>query len=74
MKVMGIVKASNASDAGEMPSQELLATVGDYSEELGKPSMLLAGKGLHPSSKGKRMRFPARIARSSMDRSQNPRS
>ena len=49
MKVMVIVKASKASEAGEMPSQELLTAMGNYN--------LLAGDGLNPSSKGKRVRF-----------------
>ena len=57
MKVMVIVKASTASEAGEMPSQELLAAMGNYNEELVKAGILLAGEGLHPSSKGKRVRF-----------------
>lgn len=57
MKVMVIVKASKASEAGEMPSQELLMAMGNYNEELVKAGILLAGDGLHPSSKGKRVRF-----------------
>jgi hypothetical protein len=57
MKVMVIVKASKASEAGEMPSQELLTAMGNYSEELVKAGIMLAGEGLHPSSKGKRVRF-----------------
>jgi hypothetical protein len=57
MKVMVIVKASKASEAGEMPSQELLTAMGNYNEELVKAGILLAGDGLHPSSKGKRVRF-----------------
>lgn len=57
MKVMVIVKASTASEAGEMPSQQLLAEMGKYNEELVKAGVLLAGDGLHPSSKGKRVRF-----------------
>jgi hypothetical protein len=57
MKVMVIVKASDASEAGEMPSEELLAAMGNYNEELVKAGIMLAGEGLHPSAKGKRVRF-----------------
>ncbi len=57
MKVMVIVKASKASEAGEMPGNELLTAMGNYNEELVKAGVLLAGDGLHPSSKGKRVRF-----------------
>jgi hypothetical protein len=57
VKVMVIVKASTASEAGEMPSQQLLAEMGNYNEELVKAGVLLAGDGLHPSSKGRRVRF-----------------
>lgn len=57
MKVMVIVKASNASEAGEMPTAELLKEMGDYNEKLVKAGIMLAGEGLHPSSKGVRVRF-----------------
>ncbi|MDX2157354.1 MAG: YciI family protein [Hyphomicrobiaceae bacterium] len=57
MKVMVIVKASKASEAGEMPSQQLLTEMGNYNEQLVKAGILLAGEGLHPSSKGARVRF-----------------
>ena len=57
MRVMVIVKASKESEAGEMPSQELLAQMGKYNEELANAGIMLAGDGLHPSSKGKRVRF-----------------
>lgn len=57
MKVMVFVKASKASEAGEMPSQDLIAAMGNYNEELVKAGILLAGEGLHPSSKGMRVRF-----------------
>lgn len=57
MKVMVIVKASKASEAGEMPSHALLAAMGAYNEELVKAGIMLAGEGLHPSAKGKRVRF-----------------
>jgi hypothetical protein len=60
MKVMVIVKASKASEAGEMPSQQLLTEMGNYNEELVKAGVLLGGDGLHPSSKGKRVRFEGR--------------
>jgi hypothetical protein len=57
MKVMVVVKASKASEAGEMPSTELLAAMGKFNEELANAGLLLAGEGLHPSSKGARVRF-----------------
>ena len=57
MKVMVIVKATKASEAGEMPSQQLLSDMGKYNEELQKAGIMLDGAGLHPSSKGKRVRF-----------------
>lgn len=59
MKVMVIVKASKASEVGEMPSQQLLRDMGNYNEELVKAGILLAGDGLHPTSKAKRVRFSA---------------
>jgi hypothetical protein len=57
MKFMVLVKASKESEAGEMPSQELLARMGNYNEELVKAGIMLAGEGLHPSSKGVRVKF-----------------
>jgi hypothetical protein len=57
MRVMVIVKASKSSEAGVMPDERLLAEMGKYNEELSKAGILLAGEGLHPSSKGKRVRF-----------------
>ncbi|MCB1548147.1 MAG: YciI family protein [Hyphomicrobiaceae bacterium] len=57
MKVMVIVKASPASEAGEMPSTQLLADMGRYNEQLVEAGVMLAGEGLHPSSKGARVRF-----------------
>ena len=57
MRVMVMVKASRESEAGEMPSTELLTAMGDFNEELVKAGVMLAGDGLHPSSKGKRVRF-----------------
>jgi hypothetical protein len=60
MKVMVIVKASKASEAGEMPSQQLLTAMGNYNEELVKAGILLTGDGLHPTVKGKRVHFSAK--------------
>jgi hypothetical protein len=57
MKVMVIVKASKDSEAGKLPSQQLLAEMGKFNEELARAGILLAAEGLHPSSKGKRVRF-----------------
>ncbi|WP_260958688.1 YciI family protein [Pseudomonas citri] len=57
MRFMVIVKASPESEAGEMPSEELLAAMGAYNEELVKAGVMLAGEGLHPSSEGVRVRF-----------------
>ncbi len=57
MRVMVMVKATASSEAGEMPSQELLAAMGRYNEELIKAGVMLAGEGLHPSRRGKRVRF-----------------
>jgi hypothetical protein len=54
---MIIVKASKDSEAGKMPSQELLTAMGKYNEELVKAGIMLAGEGLQPSSKGARVRF-----------------
>src|SRR5918992_1772702 len=57
MRVMVIVKATKRSEAGEMPDERMLTEMGKYNEELVKAGILLAGEGLHPSSKGKRVRF-----------------
>ena len=57
MKVMVIVKATKASEAGQMPSEQLLSDMGKFNEELVKAGIMLAGEGLHPSSKGARVRF-----------------
>jgi hypothetical protein len=59
MRVMVIVKATKNSEAGVMPSEKLLAEMGKFNEELVKAGIMLAGDGLHPSSKGKRVRFSA---------------
>jgi len=60
MRVIVLVKASAESEAGQMPSEELLTQMGSYNEELVKAGIMLAGEGLHPSSKGKRVRFTAK--------------
>jgi len=57
MRFVVMVKASKESEAGVMPSTELLAEMGKFNEELVKAGVMLAGEGLHPSSKGKRVRF-----------------
>ena len=57
MRVMVIVKATKNSEAGKMPSRELLAEMGKFNEELVKAGVLLAAEGLHASSKGARVRF-----------------
>lgn len=57
MRVMVLVKANADSEAGMMPSTELLTAMGTYNDELLKAGVLLAGDGLHPSSKAKRVRF-----------------
>lgn len=57
MRVMVIVKASKASEAGEMPSEQLLTEMMNYNEQLAKAGILLAADGLQPSSKGVRIRF-----------------
>jgi hypothetical protein len=57
MRVMVMVKASKDSEAGVMPSEQLIREMGQFNEELAKAGVLLAADGLHPSSKGKRIRF-----------------
>jgi hypothetical protein len=57
MRVMVLVKANEDTEAGVMPSEQLLTEMGAYNEELVKAGIMLAGEGLHPSSKGKRVRF-----------------
>ncbi len=57
MRVMVIVKATAESEAGQLPSTELLEAMGKYNEELAKAGIMLAGEGLQPSSKGARVRF-----------------
>lgn len=57
MRVLVIVKASRESEAGVMPTTELLEAMGKFNEELANAGVMLAGEGLHPSSKGVRVRF-----------------
>ena len=57
MRVMVIIKADKDSEAGVMPSEQLLTEMGNFNEELVKAGIMVAGEGLHPSSKGKRVRF-----------------
>jgi hypothetical protein len=57
MRVMVLVKANKDSEAGVMPSEELLTQMGNYNEELVKAGVMLAGEGLHPTSKGARVKF-----------------
>jgi hypothetical protein len=57
MRFMVLVKASEESEAGVMPSEELLAEMGRFNEEMVNAGVMLAGEGLHPSSKGVRVRF-----------------
>src|SRR4051794_10469913 len=57
MRFMVIVKANESTEAGVLPSEQALADMGAYNEELVKAGVMLAGEGLHPSSKGARVRF-----------------
>ncbi len=57
MRFMVLVKANEESEAGVMPSEELLAAMGKYNEDMVKAGVLLVGEGLHPSSKGARVKF-----------------
>ena len=57
MRVMVIVKATKDSEKGTMPSEEMLTQMGKYNEELVKAGIMLAGEGIHPSSRGKRVQF-----------------
>lgn len=57
MRVVVLIKADQDSEAGILPSEQLLTEMGKYNEELVKAGIMLAGEGLHPSSKGKRIRF-----------------
>src|SRR5262245_43982053 len=57
MRVIVLVKASKKSEAGQMPSEKILTEMGNFTEELVKAGVMQAGEGLHPTSKGKRVRF-----------------
>jgi hypothetical protein len=57
MRFVAMVKATDESEAGVMPSEQMLTEMGKYNEELVKAGVMLAGEGLHPSSKGARVRF-----------------
>ena len=57
MRVMAIVKASKDSEAGKMPSEELLSAMGKFNEEMAEAGVMLSGDGLHPSSRGARVSF-----------------
>ena len=57
MRVMVLIKADKNSEAGVMPDEKLLAAMGNFNDQLVKAGVMLAGEGLHPSSKGKRVRF-----------------
>jgi hypothetical protein len=67
MRFMVIVKANQDTEAGVMPSEQVLAAMGKYNEELVKAGVMLAGEGLHPSSKGVRVGFGANGKRSVVD-------
>ena len=67
MRFMVIVKADKNSEAGVMPSERLLSDMGKHNEQLVKAGIMLAGEGLHPSSKGKRIRFDAADKRTVID-------
>ncbi len=57
MRVMVLVRATKDSEAGTLPDEKLMSDMGKFNEELVKAGVMLAGEGLHPSSKGKRVRF-----------------
>jgi len=67
MRVMAIVKASADSEAGKMPSEEMLAAMGEFNEEMVKAGVMLAGEGLHPTSKGARVSFGGEGERAVID-------
>ena len=60
MRVMVLIKANKDTESGVMPSEELLKEMGNFNEELVKAGVMLAGEGLHPSSKGVRIKFKGR--------------
>ena len=74
MRFMILIKADKDTEAGVMPDEKLLAAMGKFNEELVKAGVMLAGEGLHPSSKGARVNSPAPSASSPTDRSLKPRS
>src|SRR5437763_11199500 len=57
MRVLVLVKANRESEAGQMPTEEILREMGKFNEQLVKAGVMQAGEGLHPSSRGKRVRF-----------------
>ena len=57
MRVMVLIKANSDTEAGVLPSEQLLTEMGNYNEELVRAGVMLAGEGLHPSSTGKRVKF-----------------
>lgn len=61
MRFMMLVKASKESEAGALPSKELVAAMGRFNEEMAKAGVLVAGEGLHPSSKGVRVAWASRV-------------
>ena len=67
MRVMAIVKATKDSEAGVMPSEEMLTEMGKFNEELVKAGVMLAGEGLHPTTKGARVSFGGEGERSVVD-------
>ena len=71
MRFLIIVNATKDSEAGVMPDEKLLKDMMKYNEELIKAGVMLAGEGLHPSSKGARVKFSGKNARSSTARSRN---
>jgi hypothetical protein len=67
MRFMVLVKANADSEAGIMPSEEIFTAMGNYNEELVKAGVMLAGDGLHPSSKGARVKFSGKYQRTVTD-------
>ena len=74
MRFMVLVKASEDSEAGVLPTEEQLADMGKFNEEMVKAGVMLAGEGLHPSSKGARVKSPGASAQSPTAPSPRPRS
>ena len=74
MRFMILIKATKDSEAGVMPSEQLLAKMGNFNEELVKAGVMLAGEGLHPSSKGARVRFSLSTRTVIVDRSPRPKN